>query len=218
MKLLLSSVRGSVGILRSLYCENEVERARMGDTFSELLRVAKATENKDFIQKPTQTDQDYLYILLQTIGRSSDADWDSLSANDQRYYTDAVDQRNNKKMPIPYPEGFVSVHAVKTVVEKPVPIKHETAPQVQSVVPNVANTPKTKKSTKPTGIVDAIREMIILNPDWPTRKIHQTLVANGWTNTKLDVVAVNAGDIRKTIAKVKELGYWNDQKDQQKAV
>lgn len=176
--------------------------------FEEVFAVAKTEGIKD--QLPAQTEQDFLFSIAMAIGKCDVKKWDALSPSAQQWYDKAVHEHNATR-PIPEPTGYRQYWKVPPlIIEVPTPI---TKQQPKIVVQDLAVQAKaivavSKAKPKPEGVVSHIRKTIILNPDWTTRKVHEYLVANGWPNLKLDVVAVNAGDIRKTVEMVKELGLW----------
>lgn len=178
--------------------------------YNEVLQVAVKNGAKERLEG--QTDQEFITSLLFAIDRASDADFNTLS-QEAGSWVEAAMRADNGRQLLPIPEGF----EVKSQVTMHGPV----VARFQSAVPNQANTPqsnftpKTKADTaiakakkKDGGVVDAIRKTIVLHPDWTTRQVHQYITENGFPQAKLDVVAVNAGDIRKTVAVVKELGFW----------
>ena len=68
----------------------------------------------------------------------------------------------------------------------------------------------TERKQKDSGVLDAIRKTVILHLDWTSKQVHQYLTENGYPNANANVVAVNAGDIRRVVACVKDLGHWKD--------
>jgi hypothetical protein len=177
--------------------------------FEEVFAVAKVAKIKD--QAEGQSEQDFLFSILKAVNTCPDDAWNALSV-DAQLWADIAIKENNARKPIPEPHGYRDYWK-----KVPASIPVQTSVRVQSVVPNIANVPKSpnianvpKAKPKPEGVVSAIRKTIILNPDWPTRKVHEYLVGNGWPNLKLDVVSVNAGDIRRTVAMVKDLNKWKD--------
>lgn len=170
--------------------------------FEEVFAVAKAEGVKE--QGPAQSEQDFLFSILKAVNGCSNEAWNALSAESQSWAEVAI-KENNARKPIPAPLGYHSNIPIPVPVA-PVPSKVQV--KVQPAPVAATNIPKAKP--KPEGVVSAIRKTIILNPDWPTRKVHEYLVGNGWPNLKLDVVSVNAGDIRRTVAMVKEVGKWRE--------
>ena len=167
--------------------------------FDEVFAVAKVAGVKE--QSPGQSDHDFLLSIAKAIGDLPDDAWDKLSITAQEWYVLVAGELNSHK-PMSPPQGFLSKTQLKPV---PPPARVEPKP-----VPPPPPVPVSSRAKKPDGVVTAIRKTIILNPDWTTRRVHEYLVANGWPNLKLDVVSVNAGDIRKTIEAAKELGKWKD--------
>jgi hypothetical protein len=185
----------------------------MTTIYDEVLAVAKAQGVRD--KSASISDQDFLKQISEAISTCPDNAWYNLSEPAKTWFNQEAREAINSLKPIPFPQGYkdvpgeISTPAPTPVVGAVVSKVYEAQTgRTQSAVPNIANTPQAKK--KPEGVIGAIRKTIILNPDWTTRLVHDYLVKNGWPQLKLDVVAVNAGDIRKTVAMVKELNKWKD--------
>jgi hypothetical protein len=201
--------------------------------FEEILATTK-NGNGGTDQTPFQGDQAYILSLATCISKCPLEQWKALSTAASDWYNLCVRSINGSQL-LPLPEGFVSIHGnapsdAADVATAGLTVNSSASGRIQSSKPNQANTPKTKtdtalppvkkveqigelkgtaeKRSKNSGILNAIRKAVILHPDWTTKQIHQSLVENGFPDTKLDIVAVNAGDIRRTIAVVKELGFW----------
>lgn len=167
--------------------------------FEEILKIPGVS-----LRHKNQGDQDYFSSILEVIRQGSMDEWDKLSTATQLWFNSSTENVNGL-LPIVPPEGYVVTDII---------LHGPEVGRIQAKAPNLVTTPKIEPALpvkKASGVVDLIRKTIILNPNWPTRKVHQYITENGFPNTKLDVVAVNAGDIRRTIAMIKALGYWRDQ-------
>lgn len=161
-------------------------------------------------QAPGQLDKDFMTALLKTITKLPLDTWNSLPIPAQQWFNEAAGAFSALK-PIPPCPGFVSIAEAKGLTAAQV-LNTPQSERVQSVKPNIANIPKQKRTT--TGVMDALRKTVILNPDWNTRQVYQYLRDNGFPNAKLDTISVDGGNIRRVIEIARELGFWKDQKDQ----
>jgi len=205
--------------------------------FEEILSVAKAG-NGGMDQLPHQSDQEYLLSLVRCIRSCPDEQWESLSKNPEDTKEDpsklkpeayAQDWVNysiraiNGMKEIPYPPGFKEAKqpapppppAPVQPVAPPPPVKVvEDKKEVQiPAIKNVSQIGEVKdkvKREKNVGVLNAIRRTVIEHLDWSAKQVYQYLSENGYPSIKPDIVAVNAGDIRRVCAVVKELNHWKD--------
>jgi hypothetical protein len=181
--------------------------------FSEILLVAKSG-NGGTDQIRGQDDQSYLLSLAQCIAGCPGEQWEALSDEAKEWY-DSVTRSSNAMLPIPEPEGYKPTELVKPAETQLIHKKADVViiPAIKSIlqIGEIKGQPKSKQ--KENGILDAIRKTVILHLDWTAKQVHQHLVENGYPNANANVVAVNAGDIRRVVAAVKELGFWREQQD-----
>ena len=198
--------------------------------FDEILTTAKAG-NGGQDQRPGQPDQVYLLSLVKCIQSCPEEQWKALSQPARDWFNLCVRASNGMK-PLSEPEGFkkkvedripgagkdiiVNVapdfDAPMTIVEdKPKP-KTVSIPAVKTVA-QIGQVKDKSKKEKQQGVLNAIRKTVIEHLDWSTKQVHQHLLDNGYPEIKLDIVAVNAGDIRRVVACVKDLGHWQEKND-----
>lgn len=200
-----------------VYKTNKEEK-KMPSIFEELTRISAVGE-----QSSGQSDTAYIELILISVGSLSEDDWNKLSTESQTWFNEAV-VKKNKMQPLPECPGFKGSQTSSPRIETPpkgltateilsnpttiiIPPVHGTdSGRVQSVQPNIANTPKQKKKT--TGIMDALRKTVVMHTDWTARQIWNHLKANGFPDAKLDTVSVDSGNYRRVIEIAKEMGFW----------
>lgn len=176
--------------------------------FEELVKITHFQ-----IQQPGEPDNDYLKNLVTSVSKLPDNQFWKLSGPAQNWFNNAASSYTTLKT-IPDCPGF------KEQQKNKVDIKPVIAGRIQSVAPNIGNTPKAKvvvaktpeavKIKKNPGVMDAIRRCVILHPDWTTRKVYQYLKENGWPTVNLNTVAIDGGNIRRVIDLAREMGFWLD--------
>lgn len=170
-------------------------------------------------QKVGESDSDHLKALVRAINKVDETSWNKLSAQAQTWYNEAVIKVSAMKEPPSCP-GFVGLDATEKIKTTSEPAKGMTATEILKAVPptrsDVASkvqasqpaTPKAKKKT--TGVMDALRRIVIIHPDWTSRQVYDYLRLNGFPDAKLDTISVDGGNIRRVIELAKELGYWRE--------
>jgi hypothetical protein len=160
--------------------------------FDQLLKTAQKAGLTP--QTPGETDESFLLRLLKTIVALPDSDWNTLSAEAQEWTNEAAHARNcQPPLPVPVCPGFKDTVATPT-----------TLPQFQKPPTVLKNNLKPLKKKK--GALNAIRETILLHPDWSNNQVYQH-VKQIWPETRPETVAVNGSDIRHTLALAKQLGW-----------
>lgn len=164
-------------------------------------------------RRQNQSDEGYLKLLLEKISGVDDNVWDSLTPEAAEWYNEAVAAVNQLK-PIPACPGYKTV-----IVADDKPKSVETISEKKSVAIKEKDATIKKKNSKPsTGVIDAIRKVVVLNPEWNTRQVYLYLRDNGWPNVNINTIAVDGGNIRRTIDLAKELDLWKtDDKKEEKA-
>jgi hypothetical protein len=139
-------------------------------------------------QLPGEPDTEFLVRMIRSVSSLPDQTWNNLPHDAQDWFTKAATARNNSE-PLPRCPGFKG-------------FREDMALPKQKVV--LKNTLKPLKKKK--GALHAIREAILLHPDWSNNQVYQSVVKI-WPETKPETVAVNGSDIRHTIALAKQLGW-----------
>lgn len=168
-------------------------------------QLVEAAQTVGWTEDLTLSDQLFLKSLLKAVSKTSNDVWDKLSNRSKTWFNDAADANNvrNTTVLLPIPEGYIERDA-------PAVAKQEEAKKAIPVpIPTKA------KATKVSGVIDAIRRALVTHQDWNNHQIHEFVQQNGFPALKLDTVQVNAGDVRKTIAVIKELGFWKEPEKQE---
>lgn len=163
---------------------------------------------------PEESDQEHLQRLVEAVNNITEEAWRELPQSCQTWQIRAVKSINAMNV-APECPGFV--YTSKPNAE-PAPAK--TTLRFDSSKPNKANTPKAAKpisvpkvvdkKKRSTGISAELRKLVILHPDWSARDLYNYLKDNGFPNAKLETIAVDGGNIRRTIELAREMGFWNE--------
>ena len=175
--------------------------------FEELYQAAFTKGIKE--QTQHQSDEQYLKSILEAISSLDDQTWDSLSVEAANWHNEAVGSLNELKLIPPCP-GFKSNDATPVKELKPVLVPEIKVAEKKK---DVTVKEKTKRTT--SGVIDAIRKTVVLNPEWNTRQVYLHMRGNGWPEVNINTIAVEGGNVRRTIDLAKSLGYWK-QKDEEK--
>jgi hypothetical protein len=171
--------------------------------YDQLLKAAQ--KSGKIVQAAGETDESFLLRLLKIIVTLPDSDWNNLSAEAQEWTNEAAEARNfQPPLPLPICPGFkdsiVSDQVITPSIQKP-----------PTVLKNNLKPLKKKK-----GALHAIRETILLHPDWSNNQVYQH-VKQTWPETRPETVAVNGSDIRHTLALAKQLGWIPPKKSEEEA-
>ena len=183
-------------------------------TYEAALRVAKTNGATD--QKPGQDDQAFMFSILKALSTCAQAEWDNLGNTHPTahvWYQVAADA-NNKSVLIPVLDGFKPKIIIKTPPLPPpkpvIEVKKAEPPKTIPPSPPAPQRKEREKHSKNAGILDKIRETVIINQDWNAKKIHEYITKNGFPDASYAIVAVNVGDIKRVLLVVKALGYWKE--------
>lgn len=202
-------------------CEPYLGEIKM-TIFDQLYAIAaKCADMKK--QGPEHSDEQYLRVLLEVIGdkgKVSNEEWNRLSIPAQTWFNDAVVAIRAMK-PIPPCPGFIGRGESRKITQTSSPPKGLSAVEALASQPSKFQTvpptfPREKKVV--TGVMDAIRRVVILHPEWTSRQVYDYLKSNGYPNAKLDSISVDRGNIHRVIEIMKELGWQEPQKEIEKAV
>lgn len=182
--------------------------------FEELFEAAKSVGMRPY--KATDIRDEYLTDLAKAIYSLPETKWVALSLSAKQWYNDFSKARNTiSDNPLPSPQGFLGeakqIEAddqTKSITNPPSTteiIKQVELARTQSSVPNVANKPKEK-----SGVLDAMRKVVLLHPDWSARKVYLYLKDNGWPNVNLNTMAVEVGNTKRVIDCARSLGLMKD--------
>lgn len=228
----LLQIQGSTAIIKNVRtkkrnikvpisaCEPYIGESKM-TVFEELYRAAEkhAGFKKQSVE---QSDEIYIQSLLVACQKVPDPDWEKVNKLSRDWYNSAAMQWKKDKSILSCP-GFIGRDSVKKTIETTTPPQGMTATEalkislpesgrVQSTEPNISNTPKRLV----TGVMDALRNTVILHPEWSSRQVLDYLRLNGYPNAKLDTISVDGGNIRRVIEIMKELGWKEPGKEEVK--
>lgn len=182
--------------------------------------LSKAAQTTGFgKQTPGESDDEYLIKLLRAVQKVPSNVWHMLPVQAQNWYNSAVEAHKESK-PIPACPGYVGQEEAKEISEAKPGLTAMEILQAKPPDPNKAasrfqaapiQVTKTKGKKKITGVMDALRKVVILHPDWSSRQVYDYLRDNGYPDAKLDTISVDGGNIRRVIQLAKELGYWKEQ-------
>lgn len=162
-------------------------------------QLVNAAKTVGWTEDSTLSDQQVIKSLLKAVSKTSDEVWKSLPNNVAKWFDDAAAANNTAPHVVPYPDGFVG----KEKHEEPV---KKDEKKVKAVSPKAGITKP--QATRVSGVIDLIRKTLILHTDWTNAQVHKYVQEQGFPALKIETVQVNAGDVRRTIAIIKELGLW----------
>lgn len=166
--------------------------------FEELTNIAALHGFKKKL--PGQLDEAYLLELIETVGtKFTEAQWGMLSEESQEWYNSAVRARNKLQAVVNCP-GYDNIETDRkswNTQQPPEGKLPEKKPMTNKVPP-----------TRKPGVIDAIRRIVVQNPDWTNQQVYDNVSAT--FTVKMETVAINTSDIKKTISIARELGKWND--------
>jgi len=176
--------------------------------FEAALRVAKTNGAQN--QLTGQDDQNYLFSVLKALSTCDQDKWDQLGfvCPEAHKWYEAGAIANKNGTPIPFPQGYKPVILQKPP-QKPV-VKEPVKPPVPVAITKPEPRKEREKQSKNSGILDAVRRTVALNQSWNAKQVHEHLLKNGFPEVSHALVAVNVGDIKRTINVLRELGLMKE--------
>lgn len=151
-------------------------------------------------QRADQNDASYITQVLKAISALPETKWDRLSIKSREWFNEAAKAVSTSK-PLPPCPGFKE-QQIKEAEQALEVIKKEEKKLVTQQ--------KEKKKKVVTGVMDAIRKIVLQHPDWTSRHIHQHLKENGFPNVNLNTVTIDGGNIKRVIILAQGLGLWKN--------
>ena len=183
---------------------------KAGTLFYDAFEAAKTVGMKP--PKDSDTEQEYLKTLIHALSQVSDSIYSNMMPQTQIWLNKGIDAINaavdGNPTDIPPLQGFMSALTDEIVQEE---MKVVTdPPSTKEVINRFDKKGYIGKKPKRTGVMDAMRNIVLTHPDWPARKVFFFLRDNGWPNANFNSISVEAGNTRRVLELAEQLGLLKD--------
>jgi hypothetical protein len=198
--------------------------------YQQLLSVAEAATGKAPQPKHAkESDKEYLGRLVRAASKLDEGEWNSLPADFQNWWNDAVEALNEERA-IPNPPGYTAGRNVlsdepkkrsgrealaeynRRRKEEKERRAQEEATKPAKLAPAAGERSAASRSRKPEGgegIVTIIRKLVVRNPDWTVQQLADAIAEMG-REAKSSTLVTARHDTLATIGFAKEAGRWKD--------